>query len=297
MAQILIADKQTTPALVQILGERLFFFHKKGYKLTVEETNIGPWPHWSYSLESESIVTRNEVTNTFFKLIAEGLAEFIFHEQAHYYSEEIIAHSYFYFPKHERQQILQYAAKHYREQAEKEAGREVYSNILHCLNEYLVQNNYVNIDGFITFRLKGWLEFLRKSVDHAVDDFLMEKEYQEFIRLLKYFVALQEPKINQIHVIMDESGEIKLLDQHYKPVERMQQGIHWEGYGISDREDQLVSMLITVAPHRVVLHKHIYTTYPKAADTLKHVFENRITLCKRCKFCHDMSRQINLKGE
>ena len=121
----------------------------------------------------------------------------------------------------------------------------------------------------------------------------MEKEYQEFVKLLKYFVELQQPKIHQVHVTMDNQGNLQLLDQNFQHVDYS--GMEWDDEGGQD--DHLVSMLITVAPLRVVLHRQIYTHYPKATDTLKHVFENRVTLCKRCKLCQDMSGHLHLKGK
>ena len=161
---------------------------------------------------------------------------------------------------------------------------------------YLERRQYLNLHGFIHFRLRTWLEFLRKTVDRAVDDFLWEKEYQEFIQLLKYFMTLQEPKIKQVHVILDETGRARLLNQYYRPIEQDQQNIQWDVCNsVSDVENQLVSMLVSVVPHRVVLHKQIYSLYPKAVEALKHVFESRVTLCKRCKLCQSESIHLTLK--
>ncbi len=145
--------------------------------------------------------------------------------------------------------------------------------------------------GFIIFRLQEWLNCLRLNVDQAVDDFLMEKEYQEFVRLLKYFVEIQQPKINYVHVIIGSGGEIQLLDQNCKQIEHI--GMEWKlTRDEEEQDDHLVSMLVTAAPHKVVLHRQVYTHYPKAAETLKNVFESRITLCKRCKLCQDISSHI-----
>ena len=45
-----------------------------------------------------------------------------------------------------------------------------------------------------------------------MDDLLIEKEYGEFIRLLRYFVEIQEPKVDEIHVVVGEDNRYVLLD-------------------------------------------------------------------------------------
>ena len=71
------------------------------------------------------------------------------------------------------------------------------SKILHKVLDYLSQNNCINIDGFINFRLQDYIEDLNKVIEQAVDELLLEKEYQEFIMLLKYFVDIQEPRLEK----------------------------------------------------------------------------------------------------
>lgn len=54
---------------------------------------------------------------------------------------------------------------------------------------------------------------MEEIIDNAVDDFLIEREYKEFIRLLKYFVEIQDPKFNVVHVVMEYDDNYMLLDE------------------------------------------------------------------------------------
>jgi putative sporulation protein YtxC len=297
LAEYAIALKYTTPGLLKKLDDGMHIFYNAGCDITITKDDIDNWPHVLYRMEKSNTL-QLDTGILFPRILAENLAEIVMDEQSEFYLEELLCHYYFYFPQPERRQILQLAINNYASQRGKEACGQIYYDVVNELKGFLESGTYLNLHGFIVFRLRKWLEFLRQQVDKAVDDFLLEKEYQEFIKLLKYFVALQEPKINQIHVTLDEEGQVKMFDQDFQPVERGQQGIQWDGYdSITDGEDQLVSMLITAAPHRVILHKQVYTLYPKAVDTLKHVFENRVTLCKRCKLCPDESKHLTLKGK
>ncbi|MDW7652200.1 MAG: putative sporulation protein YtxC [Bacillota bacterium] len=298
MAKIAIAVKHATPGLKVRLEEGMLYFREAGYEIGVEEEKVDRLVHFVCVLSKKGAAPDRETAGLFRRFLAESLTSFILQEQIAPYLDELLSHYYFYFPRPERREILSFAQRNYADRQEKNAGGQVYSEVQNSLRDFLFENSYINLHGFIVFRLRFWLELLRKSLDKAVDDFLMEKEYQEFIKLLKYFVALQEPKINQVHVTLDEDGHIQLLNQEYKALEHVEQGIEWDGAdGSSDEEDQLVSLLITVAPYRVVLHKRVFTMFPKAADTLKHVFENRVTLCKQCKLCQNMNKHVTHKGK
>ena len=74
--------------------------------------------------------------------------------------------------------------------------------MLHKLLEYLQENNVIILDGFLDFRLKKYIGRLENAVDNAIDEYLMEKEYNEFIKLLQYFVNLQESKRNLINLVI-----------------------------------------------------------------------------------------------
>ena len=119
---------------------------------------------------------------------------------------EHIAHNYFYFPQKERDYIENLALRRYAADPAKDEGGQVFAEVQQCLQDYISHYDYVNVDGLIRFRLRMWLKYLRKTLDLVVDDFLLEKEYQEFIKLLKYFVSLQYPKTKQIHVVLNDDG-------------------------------------------------------------------------------------------
>lgn len=285
VALIAIAVKYITPLLKTKINHCLQLYNQAGGKIVCKETTWGNWPHLLFSFpdgqkENSSFVFRN--------LLAQSLAQYLVEEQVYLFFAELMKKFYFYFPQEEKNHILNLAQKIYKADPAKDKGGQVYAVILQQLQEYLEQHDYVNLHGLVYFRMQPWLKFVRKIIDKAVDDYLMEKEYQEFIKLLKYFVALQEPKIKQVHVLLNESGSFYFLDHTFQPVEQQQQEIIWEGYnGSCDEEDQLVSLIISLAPYQIVLHHNVYLKYPKAVDTLKHVFDKRVSLCKRCKLCHD----------
>ena len=116
--------------------------------------------------------------------------------------------------------------------------------------EHLESSNELVLEGFIRFRMKDFQHELEEAVDRAVDDLLIEKEYSEFIKLLRYFVEIQEPKVEEVHVMMGEDEKYTLLDSSLRVINNdLLEDLARE---ITDKEishdDLLISSLITIAP-------------------------------------------------
>ena len=78
----------------------------------------------------------------------------------------------------------------------------------------------------------------------------MENEYREFIRLLKYFVDIQEPKYENIHIIATNHGTYTLLDDRREEItnECIKEYLNEISESEINYDDLLVSSLITLAP-------------------------------------------------
>jgi putative sporulation protein YtxC len=156
---------------------------------------------------------------------------------------------------------------------------------------YLQENTDLNIDGFIRFRLDEYLEELHEMAEYAVDEFLMDQQYQEFISLLKYFVYIQEAKIPLAHLIHKGGNEFTLLNDRMEPIdtndcdatltiEMIEKDINFE--------DVIVSTLISVSPQQINIH----TRDPEVQiiQTIMQIFENRVKLCQYCGLCQNLDR-------
>jgi len=151
---------------------------------------------------------------------------------------------------------------------------------------FLKENVTINIHGLLQFRLQGYLEELREIVEYAVDEYLMDKQYQEFISLLKYFVFIQDTKIPEAHLMHKGGNEFVILNEQMKPItaEDIDETLSVEWLDSDfNFEDLIVSTLITVAPQRIYIH----TREPDVAviRTIVQIFEERAKLCHYCRVC------------
>ncbi|WP_058303246.1 putative sporulation protein YtxC [Gorillibacterium timonense] len=154
--------------------------------------------------------------------------------------------------------------------------REISDTIEACLH----QNGMVNIEGIMAFRLGSYRKELKETVDYAVDEYLMDKQYQEFISLLKYFVYIQQAKIPSVHVLHRGGSEFELLDDKLEALEpvKAEGGITYETLEKElNFEDLIVSSLITMAPERIYIHTQSPDT--QVIRTIRQIFEDRVILC------------------
>jgi len=217
--------------------------------------------------------------NNSLEFLAITLADIVIDELEKKFINRIIRHKYHNFSLSERNRIQELTLDHLDEQdkLDNRLGRivrkkEIINQILNYLNQY----NALNIEGFIRFRLKDYLDELNLAVEKAVDDFVIQKEYDEFIDLLKYFVDLQEPRISLVHVYKKPDGSFQIIDNNYHIINNE----YLEGY-LSEMfdekieyEDLLVSALINIAPDKIILH----FADPEAEKTIKSIFGNRVCI-------------------
>lgn len=154
----------------------------------------------------------------------------------------------------------------------------------------LQENTTLVLEGIRTFLLPDIQAEYEEAIDRAVDVFLMEEEYQEFVKLLKQLVAVAGTQHDWIHVrfegdrffFEDPAGKrlgddllgdmLSGNDHHKEPI-----------------DDVLISALVTLAPKRITLHRG--QLLPEGMHTLKEVFDDRVLNCPGCGRCY--SRQLD----
>ena len=205
-----------------------------------------------------------------------------------FYEEKILKHlinyNYFYFNDIEKRQILNFCFN-YLDNNEENQTTLCKKNIYNSIHEYIKDNKCIILDGFITFRLKKYIKILDKIVDNSVNRFLIEREYAEFIQILKLYVNSSEAQIPLIHLIYTHSETI-LLDEN-KNIISTNDNIFKAKY-LSDisfsSNDYALNTLLNLIPDRIIIH--LVDTYEdEFINTLKLIFEDRILICDDCNIC------------
>jgi len=223
--------------------------------------------------------------------ISNALADFIIQEYEEKLLSRIINTNYCYFSTGEKKNILELSLRIVKNE-DKNLVNSLFqvhrrNVIVRRLIEYLENSESIILEGFVNFRLKDYMKDLEEVVEKAVDDFLMEREYNEFIKLLKYFVDIQEPKFEVIHVLISYDSKYILLDEKHKEItnECIQEFVNDISQGDINYDDLLVSSLITMAPKKVVIHSNGQFRNKELLETIKNVFSGKVVLCTQCELC------------
>lgn len=255
--------------------------------LELEERQAGDLLFLNYISHQEMDgLTARQIREKLHQYIADTISEIILEDMQSQMVEKIIQDEYFYFGKEERGKILKDAMAIMwggnpivRSEVIRSRWR---SRLWKRVMEHLEGNDELVLEGFVRFRLKDFLKELGEAVDRAVDDLLIEKEYSEFIKLLRYFVEIQEPKVDEVHVLMGEDMKYTLLDSGLHVINNdMLEDLAKE---ITDKEisydDLLISSLITIAPRKIIIHQVDRIKNIELLNTINNVFSGKVTMSR-----------------
>ena len=197
---------------------------------------------------------------------------------------KLIFRNYFYFDSSERKEILNLCydinANDFSYIFDKKLN-----SVQNSFYEYLSENKSLVLDGFINFRLYGYMNILDNIVTESVNQYVVEKEYNEFISLLRLYINSQNSNCNLVHLIYLKNESI-LLDEN-KEIINISKEIFNAKY-LSDisfsSNDFTLNSLLTLLPKKIYIHMiDCYTD--EFITTLQSIFENKITICEDCSIC------------
>jgi len=154
------------------------------------------------------------------------------------------------------------------------------NNIIEKIKEFLEENSEININGFIRFRMKELKSNIERVIDKVIENYMVEKEYKEFVKLLKYFVDIQESKIEEIDIFINEGGKYIIKNKAGKDIfnEFMKEIADTEIDTEAKMEDIIISGLITNAPRKVKIYGKDNCINKEFLETIINVFEDRVEL-------------------
>lgn len=293
MQFLCIGINGNTETVMQHINDELQQLKSKKIDYSINEVDAEGTTSIICSID-ENKLTRDkpaEAYKTFKLYMANALADYIIRQYEERLIARIINSNYCYFNSAEKKDILSKALNVLNNE-----DKNFFNNlflirrrnvIIKKLLDYFENCNNIILDGFVNFRLKEYIKDLEEIVDKAVDEFLMDREYREFIRLLRYFVDIQEPKFDVVHVVVGYDGKYMLFNNDKKEItnECIQEYVSEISEGEMNYDDLLVSSLITFAPKKIVLHCTGQFKNKELVETIKNVFAGRVTICQGCETC------------
>ncbi|MFF2480707.1 putative sporulation protein YtxC [Paenibacillus sp. NPDC058071] len=154
------------------------------------------------------------------------------------------------------------------------------------IEHYLQGHTSLHLDGFTMFRLQPYRKELAEIVDYALDEYVLDKQYQEFISLLKYFVGLQESKVPLVHLVHKGNHEFVMYNEKFQPFEPKPHSDRMVAEMLETEmniEDMVISSLIAVSPKQIMIHTR--QSDMQVIRTIETIFDNRVSVCLQCVDC------------
>ena len=186
---------------------------------------------------------------------------------------------YFYFSENDRKYIYNI----YLEFKNLSFENECLSCVEKNLKFYLYNKRCIDLDGFIDFGIYSYTKKIKSKLSESINSFVVEKEYEKFINLLKNYIESSDSKMYRIHLIYLNSNA-SLLDDNGNEIklESISDNVILSDFDFS-KNDYVLNTLITLSPRQIVLH--LLSPEDNFIDAVMQIFTNRVKICKNCKYC------------
>ena len=234
--------------------------------------------------------------NYFIKVLSQTLCFIIIDLYEKNIIDNLIKSEYFYFENLERKKIanITYEDLYNAEEAIYSAT-ERFNVLYETLYNYLLLNRSLIFKGFITFRIKKYFESILEQIDKSVSKFIVEKEYTEFISLLRMYINSEKSLCNEVHLIYYNFKPL-LLDED-KNIINIEEDILNRKY-LSDitfsNNDYTLNTLLNLIPKKINIHL-IDENIDEFINTIKLIFEDRVTFCNNCSICKGYKKSHAVK--
>lgn len=199
--------------------------------------------------------------------------------------KRIITSNYFYFTDMEQRRILEICKDYLCGKDLDEVTLRKESLKISCI-EYFSNNKSVILDGFINFRISNYIKIIDYIVDLSVNKFVIDKEYAEFVDLLRCYINSKESNTSLVHLIY-QNQEAILLDE-FKNIITVDDNALNNKY-LSDitfsSNDYALNTLLTLLPEKIYIHV-IDNIQDEFINTIKLIFDSRVYICNECNICN-----------
>lgn len=197
--------------------------------------------------------------------------------------KRLISNEYFYFDLNDQRAIFDEYFSISRQCKDK--------NICNEIHNYIENNKYIILEGFVNFRLKDYIYSLDELLESAVSKFVLDKEYLEFVSLLRIYVDSKIPEPNTINLVYVNQESI-LLDDAGNIIEVEDFNSEYLSDISFSKNDYALNTLIGKLPQEIRLH--LISPKDEFINTLELIFSEKIKFCSGCEIC-SAYKLLNLK--
>ncbi|MGO4888668.1 putative sporulation protein YtxC [Anaerobacillus sp. MEB173] len=156
--------------------------------------------------------------------------------------------------------------------------------IYQAFSKFIIEETNFYYESFLKFRLKEYYEQLIETVGLAIDEYLLEQEYQHMVENLRCYLKTSKPIFPVLHILHDQkfyffNEDFHILEQKDIAAFYDEEIKFEEGLSIGQI---VISPLVSLAPKKV----HLYTDEIDhgVVQTIQNIFEERVTVFSKQDF-------------
>ncbi len=213
--------------------------------------------------------------------VCELLADYIIDKYENQIIYKIVFKNMEFFSKNEKREIFALVLKRLNDNCEERSYRR--SLIQEQLRQYFQEEKTIVINGFVMFRLGFYFVYLENFILQEIDQYLVQKDYDEFLDLIKYFIDISSAKRETVEIYFD-GNSYRIFDENKSDITNLfiedlvdtccNQKEQTENQVTPD--DILLSSLISIAPRNIIFHNAGQLKNQELIQTINKVFCNRV---------------------
>ncbi|ARK31683.1 putative sporulation protein YtxC [Halalkalibacter krulwichiae] len=220
--------------------------------------------------------------DSFHPLLASVLTDYVISTKEDLWLLDIIETMFYFTDEDEQQQILTIAKsilegdRNDLPQMKPFFNRRAY--IYDAFAKHLEEETTFYYEPFLTFRLKDYGEILIDCVEMAIDEYMLEQEYQNMIEDFRQYVQYSPANLNVVYVVHD--GQFTFYDEHFRRLTREELLFYLQDDLVFEQEvdidEMVISPLVSMVPQIV----HVFTDDPDHGVVLsiQAIFQERMKL-------------------
>lgn len=162
-----------------------------------------------------------------------------------------------------------------------------YDLLNNALFEYLSSHHSFYLQGFLNFRIPLYQAIINENVDIAVNQFIIDKEYADFIHLLRLYIRSESTTSHMEHLHLIYGNHQSTIINDNKEIVSCNENLAKAKY-ISDisfsSNDLALNTLLNLLPKKITIHL-IDSYADEFVHTLQLIFQEKITICEDCDIC------------
>lgn len=232
---------------------------------------------------------RGKNLSVFLSSLSKILSYLVLDLYENYIIKKLISYDYFYFSATEQKEIYELCIDNLNYEDSFNRLELVQTSFF----KYLKEHKNLNLQGFINFRLSRYIEYLDTIIDICVNKYVIDREYLEFVNLLKTYVLSSPCNTNTVHLVYKNNESI-LLDKEKNiiPVNNNVFNTHYLSDISFSSNDYALNNLLTLLPKN--LYIHLIDNEDEFINTLVSIFDKKVSVCHDCDICRLYKKQNNL---